>query len=173
LVKEYAGSLVQAKEKSILLDVAGDTSIPSLANVVVAYGDYGNAVAVSLISEHLVGLLGFGDVKLMKSQYQDAVLLMASEYYFLNLKEWTIFFRRCKLGDYGQMVWGNKLNTQSLMCALKTFVRDRRDAIAKREQEELNKKLLQKDENAITWEEWQKMKHKANNKYYEVGRNHI
>lgn len=160
MVKEYAGSLVQAKEKSILLDVAGDTSIPSLANVVVAYGDYGNAVAVSLISEHLVGLLGFGDVKLMKSQYQDAVLLMASEYYFLNLKEWTIFFRRCKLGDYGQMVWGNKLNTQSLMCALKNFVRDRRDAIAKREQEELNKKLLQKDENAITWEKWQKMKHK-------------
>lgn len=91
---------------------------------------------------HLVSLLDFMDAGLVKAQYAYLCILLATEYYYLNLVEWVLFFRKCKLGAYGQMIWGDKLNTQTLMIGLRKFISERADAISRREKQEQSKSEL-------------------------------
>lgn len=158
LVKCYSGRDAQAEEQKQLIDVAGNKNIATLSDVAAVYG---NRMCAVLISNHIASLLGFSDVSLMKDQYKDIVVLLCSEYYWINLREWNIFFRRCKLGEYGQIVWGDKLNTQGLTIAIKSFLRDR--AIAIDEAESKKRTLLSKREreNAIPQEEYHSLKERA------------
>ena len=131
LVANWSGGVAQVNINSDLSEIAGVTNIPSIADVTVAFS---NKTAIEVIANHLLSLCAFGDKQLKPTQFFDSAMLIATEYYFLNLSEVCLFFRRCKLGYYGQLVWGKELNIQQVMTALRLFIRDRYDAINKREE---------------------------------------
>lgn len=137
MVASYSSPTIQAGETRTLVDVAGLETIPTLVDLAKAYGT--NTYATTLLMNHLVSLLDFVDSKLVKAQYTHLCILLATEYYYLNLVEWVLFFRKCKLGEYGQMIWGDKLNTQTLMIGLRKFLTDRIDAISIRERKQKSK----------------------------------
>lgn len=137
LVREWSGTIAQINVKQNLLVIAGAKNIPTLADVTRAYD---NTTAITIIANHLQSLCSFGDTVVKEDQFIDTALLIATEYYYLNLSELCLFFRRCKLGQYGQLVWGAKLNIQQVMSALYQFSRDRVEAITKKEIEEQNAK---------------------------------
>ena len=137
MVREWSGTIAQINVKQNLLVIAGAKNIPTLADVTRAYD---NTTAITIIANHLQSLCNFGDTEVKQDQFLDTALLIATEYYYLNLSELCLFFRRCKLGNYGQLVWGAKLNIQQVMSALYQFSRDRVEAITKKEIEEQNAK---------------------------------
>ena len=134
LVEEWGGAIAQINMKEDLMQIAGANNIPSLVDV---SRSFGNKTAINIISSHLKSLCQFGDTEVSLTQFVDTAMLIATEYYYLNLSELCLFFRRCKLGVYGQVVWGSKLNIQQVMSALYQFSRDRVEAITKRESEQL------------------------------------
>ena len=140
MVASYSSLKIQAGETRTLIEVAGLETIPTLADLSRAYQT--NTYATTLLMNHLVSLLDFMDSGLVKAQYAYLCILLATEYYYLNLVEWVLFFRKCKLGAYGQMIWGDKLNTQTLMIGLRKFVSERTDAISRREKQEKSKSEL-------------------------------
>ena len=140
MVASYSSLKIQAGETRTLIEVAGLETIPTLADLSRAYQT--NTYATTLLMNHLVSLLDFMDSGLVKAQYAYLCILLATEYYYLNLVEWVLFFRKCKLGAYGQMIWGDKLNTQTLMIGLRKFISERTDAISRREKQEQSKSEL-------------------------------
>lgn len=136
------GASAQSKCDVTLSQIAGHKDIPSVGDVNVAFG---NAVMVSIISDHIRGLLRYTGVDVSANALQsnqtlamqilDTANIIASNYYYLNLMEIALFFREVKSGKRGQVVWGSKLNTQELMVRLSEFVSDRRTAIEKNESE--------------------------------------
>lgn len=137
------GASSQNKCDCDLRQIATNKDIPSVADVNVVYG---NAVMVAIVSDHLRGLLRYVGIdvsaqalqsnQILAMQILDTANIIASNYYFLNLMELALFFREVKSGKRGQVIWGNKLNTQELMVRLSEFVSDRACAIDKNEMEE-------------------------------------
>ena len=137
------GASSQNKCDCDLRQIAANKDIPSVADVNVVYG---NAVMVAIVSDHLRGLLRYVGIdvsaqalqsnQILAMQILDTANIIASNYYFLNLMELALFFREVKSGKRGQVIWGNKLNTQELMVRLSEFVSDRACAIDKNEMEE-------------------------------------
>lgn len=137
------GASSQNKCDCDLRQIAANKDIPSIADVNVVYG---NAVMVAIVSDHLRGLLRYVGIdvsaqalqsnQILAMQILDTANIIASNYYFLNLMELALFFREVKSGKRGQVIWGNKLNTQELMVRLSEFVSDRACAIDKNEMEE-------------------------------------
>ncbi|MGL5261964.1 MAG: DUF6633 family protein [Bacteroides sp.] len=136
LVEAWSGTVAQIRAQQDLMTIANNPNIPTIADVSRAFG---NETAIKIIANHLQSLCNFGDTEVNPEQFLDTALLIATEYFYLNLSELCLFFRRCKLGQYGQIVWGSKLNIQQVMSALYQFRRDRVEAISKREQEERKK----------------------------------
>lgn len=136
LVEAWSGTVAQIRAQQDLMTIANNPNIPTIADVSRAFG---NETAIKIIANHLQSLCNFGDTEVKLEQFLDTALLIATEYFYLNLSELCLFFRRCKLGQYGQIVWGSKLNIQQVMSALYQFRRDRVEAISKREQEERKK----------------------------------
>ena len=132
LVASYSTKNIQIRESRILEDVAGVKNIPTLADLARAYGV--NTYATTLLINHLAWLTRCMDSKLAKAQYTDIALMIASEYYFINLVEWNIFFKRCMMGYYEQVIWGDKINVQQLMASIRKFLSERATAISKREE---------------------------------------
>lgn len=136
------GSSAQNKCDMSLMQIANHKDIPSVADVNVVYG---NAVMVAIVSDHVRGILRYVGVdvsanalqsnQILAMQILDTANIIASNYYYLNLMEIALFFREVKSGKRGQVIWGNKLNTQELMVRLSDFVSDRRIAIEKNELE--------------------------------------
>lgn len=136
------GASAQNKCDVSLRQIANHKDIPSVADVNVVYG---NAVMVSIVSDHIRGVLRYVGVdvsagalqsnQMLAMQILDTANIVASNYYYLNLMELALFFREVKSGKRGQVVWGSKLNTQELMVRLSEFVADRALAIEKNEME--------------------------------------
>ena len=111
--------------------------------------------------------------QLLAIQIFDTANIIASNYYYLNLMEIALFFREVKSGKRGQVVWGNKLNTQELMVRLADFVSDRRIAIekneleAKKEREQKGFSNIKQAGTAITEgvNGWRKMYEEAKSNY--------
>lgn len=137
------GASSQNKCDFPLRQIANHKAIPSVADVNRVFG---NATMVSIISDHIRGVLKYVGVdvsaealqsnQMLAIQIFDTANIVASNYYYLNLMEIALFFREVKSGKRGQVVWGNKLNTQELMVRLSEFVSDRATAIEKNEMEE-------------------------------------
>ena len=137
------GASSQNKCDVSLRQIANHKDIPSVADVNRVYG---NATMVSIVSDHIRGILKYVGVdvsadalqanQMLAIQIFDTANIIASNYYYLNLMELALFFREVKSGKRGQVVWGNKLNTQELMVRLAEFVSDRALAIEKNEMEE-------------------------------------
>lgn len=154
--------------------------IPTIADVNVVYG---NAVTISIISDHIRGILRYVGVDVSANALQsnqslamqilDTANIIASSYYYLNLMELALFFREIKSGKRGQVVWGSKLNTQELMVRLSEFVSDRSTAIekneleAKKERDKNNFPTLTQAGAAITEgiNEWRRMLEDARNNF--------
>lgn len=146
LVNEESGSIAIASETSSLLDAAGNSEHPTLADIAKVLGQ---EYATMLILNNLSSLLSFADTGLVRTQYADVILLLASEYYYINTKEWLLFFRKCKLGEYGQMIWGDKLNTQQLMMSVRSFLSDRATAIQRKDSEKKTEPLKTQGANIV------------------------
>ena len=132
MVEKWGGAIAQLHVNKDLSAIAGKQNTPSIADVSKAFD---NETAINIISKHLLSLCVLGDATLKPEQFFDSALLIASEYYYLSLSELSLFFRRAKLGFYGQLVWGVKLNIQQVMTALFQFSKDRKEAIVQRETE--------------------------------------
>jgi hypothetical protein len=136
------GASAQNKCDFSLRQIANHKDIPSVADVNRVYG---NVTMVSIVSDHIRGVLKYVGVdvsaealqsnQMLAIQIFDTANIIASNYYFLNLMEIALFFREIKSGKRGQVVWGSKLNTQELMVRLSEFVSDRACAIDKNEME--------------------------------------
>ncbi len=174
------GASAQNKCDCSLRQIAAHKGIPSVADVNVVYG---NAVMVAIVSDHLRGVLRYVGIdvsttalqsnQILAMQILDTANIIASNYYFLNLMELALFFREIKSGKRGQVIWGNKLNTQELMVRLSEFVSDRAAAIikneleAKKEQEEKGFTNIKQAGAAITegLNGWRRMLEEAKTNY--------
>lgn len=174
------GASSQNKCDVSLRQVANHKDIPSVADVNCVYG---NATMVAIVSDHIRGVLKYVGIdvsaealqsnQMLAIQIFDTANIIASNYYFLNLMEIALFFREVKSGKRGQVIWGNKLNTQELMVRLSDFVSDRRIAIekneteAKREQETKSFSTIKQAGAAITAgvNGWRKMLEEAKTNY--------
>ena len=174
------GASAQNKCDCSLRQIAAHKDIPSVADVNVVYG---NAVMVAIVSDHLRGILRYVGIdvstnalqsnQILAMQILDTANIIASNYYFLNLMELALFFREIKSGKRGQVIWGNKLNTQELMVRLSEFVSDRAAAIskneleAKKEQEEKGFTNIKQAGSAITegLNGWRRMLEEAKTNY--------
>lgn len=143
LVEMWGGAISQLNAVTDLCLIAANKKIPTIADVSVVFG---NDTAVSLISEHLLSLCKNADRELTAYQFIDTSLLIATEYYFLNLSEISFFFRGCKTGKYGQIVWGQTLNIQQVMTAARTFLKERNTSIEQNEKERVE---IQKEKGFI------------------------
>ena len=156
LVERFSGLTAQINAKD-LADVAGVSKYATLTDISKAYNEtdeygnhVGNTTAVRIVAEHLKSLYQFADADVSLDQFMDTATLIVSEYKWLNIHEISVFFRRCKLGKYGQMIWGSRLNTQQIMIALKEFHKERADVINKRESELLKLKREEEKKHSIT-----------------------
>lgn len=135
MVEGWSGAIAQINSVTDIQVIAANGQIPSLADVSVVFG---NDTVVKIISEHLISLCKNADTGLTTYQYADISLLIATEYYYLNLAELSYFFRGCKIGRYGQLVWGSNLNVQQMMTAIRRFLAERSEALERNE-----KKLIE------------------------------
>ncbi|MGL5980220.1 MAG: DUF6633 family protein [Phocaeicola sp.] len=136
LVAEWSGTIAQLK-CNIHLDDAVEMDIPTLSDV---NATFGNLTSLDIISEHILSVMSFAGVDLTKEQGQETALAILSNYYYLNLAELCIFFSKLKAGEYGQLVWGSRLNNQSIMVALKSFTHERYASITRVEQQKAKDK---------------------------------
>nr|WP_320058806.1 hypothetical protein [uncultured Bacteroides sp.] len=130
LVEQWGGAIAQIKSVTDIQLIAANRQIPTLADVSVVFG---NDTVIKIISEHLRSLCKNADTGLTTYQFADTSLLIATEYYYLNLAELSYFFRGCKIGRYGQLVWGSSLNIQQMMTAARRFLTERNEAIDRNE----------------------------------------
>ncbi len=135
MVEQWSGAIAQINSVTDIQVIAANRQIPTLADVSIAFG---NDTVVKIISEHLFSLCKNADTELTTYQFADTSLLIATEYYYLNLAELSYFFRGCKIGKYGQLVWGSSLNVQQMMTAIRRFLIERNEAVERNE-----KKLLE------------------------------
>lgn len=174
------GASSQNKCDFSLRQIAAHKDIPSVADVNRVYG---NVTMISIVSDHLRGVLKYVGVDVSAEALQsnqtlaiqifDTANIIASNYYYLNLMELALFFREVKAGKRGQVVWGSKLNTQELMVRLSEFVSDRACAIernemeSKKEQEKKGFANIKQAGAAITegLSGWRRMLEKAKTNY--------
>lgn len=115
--------------------------IPTLADV---NRMHGNKTSLGIIALHLISVVRFAGVDLSQEQAEETALVILSGYYYLNLAELAMFFHRLKCGELGQVVWGQKINNQAIMCALHDFAAERRQKIDRIEAEKAQAESLER-----------------------------
>lgn len=115
--------------------------IPTLADV---NRMHGNKTSLGIIALHLISVVRFAGVDLTQEQTEETALVILSGYYYLNLAELALFFHRLKCGELGQVVWGQKINNQAIMCALHDFAAERRQKIDRIEAEKAQAESLER-----------------------------
>ena len=136
------------------LAVMGD--FPTLADINQAYGSgSGEKWLVPQIADLTIFT---GAKNIDKYQHRALARLLSSEYYWLKLSEFLLFFHRFKMGRYGHF-FGN-VDPMVITCAMRDFIAERNVIIAEEEQKE--RKRLEEEERKrnppITWEEWERKK---------------
>lgn len=115
--------------------------IPTIADV---NRMHGNKTSLEIIALHLISVVRFAGVDLTREQAEETALVILSGYYYLNLAELALFFHRLKCGELGQVVWGQKINNQAIMCALHDFAAERRQKIDRIEAEKAQAESLER-----------------------------
>lgn len=100
--------------------------------------------------------------KMTKEQLRECASLIASEYYYLKISELMLFFRRFKLGMYGKFY--GTVDPIVITTSLRTFINERNETYARHESELLQEEMKRDADNAITHEEYLKLKLKKNRK---------
>ena len=137
-----------------VMAVMGD--FPTLADINQAFGSgSGEKWLVPQIADLT---LYTGAKNIDKYQHRALARLLSSEYYWLKLSEFLLFFHRFKMGHYGRF-FGN-VDPMVITCAMRDFIAERNDIIAEEEQKE--RERLEEEERKrnppITREEWERIK---------------
>lgn len=142
LVADWSGTGAQvAAGQMALSEIVQREDIPTLADVNRVHG---NLASIRIIAEHLISVVRFAGVELTEDQAKETALVILSGYYYLNLAELALFFHRLKCGELGQVVWGQKINNQAIMCALHDFAAERRQKIDRIEAEKAQAESLER-----------------------------
>lgn len=123
---------------------------PTLGQVGAAYG--ANAPAAWLIP-FLWDVSEFCGCreKLTRRQMEELAYLIAREWHWLKVTELMLFFWRMKSGCYGRF-YGN-IDPMVMTTALRAFVKDRNDIIARHDAETLEEKFSEWKRRAVSYEE--------------------
>lgn len=142
LVANWSGTGAQiAAGQMALSEIVQREDLPTLADVNRVHG---NIASIAIIAEHLISVVRFAGVDLTQDQAKETALVILSGYYYLNLAELALFFHRLKCGELGQVVWGQKINNQAIMCALHDFAAERRQKIDRLEAEKVQAESLER-----------------------------
>lgn len=96
--------------------------------------EYGASFAEQWLLPQIADLSLFTGAKnLDKRKQMELAQTMAAEYYYLKVTEFLLFFARFKSGRYGRFY--GAVDPMVITCALREFVSERNDIIARTEQE--------------------------------------
>ncbi len=139
--------------------VCNEYKIPTLATV---SGAYGVDAAINWLMIQFENLNDFVGVKEKMQIYQlnELSTLFFSECYYLNISEIMLFLIKLKRGDFGEFY--GYIDPLKIMSAKNEFIRQRRLALQKHEEEKEKEKMKEMrkkwDEEGITYDEFLKLK---------------
>jgi len=132
---------------------------PTLAEV---RKDYGVCVVMDWLKIELNDYQNFVGVKEDNKMALDSVgelcQMIVNRYYYLKLSEFMLFLNKMKYGDYGE-VYGT-IDPVRILRSLRSFVDDRNTIIDRVEQRRREEEDERSRKNAVTYEEYLKMKKK-------------
>lgn len=132
---------------------------PTLGEMQEAYGEI---VGIAFLKAQFIKINEFAGSKqkISEAQLEDLSLQIMAEYPFLNVLEVIVFCGRLRSGMYGEFY--GSVDPMKILYGLSLFCKDRQNDIARyetaMEKAEMNRKREEWAKNAITWEEWQKIK---------------
>ena len=150
----------QAFSRLIERAVTGD--YPTLTEIGLAYGDWFPAKWLSV--QIADAMLFVGAKNLDKWQQSKLAQLIATEYHYFKVTELLVFFYRFKTGRYGHFY--GVCDPHIVMCSLREFLQERNDVIAGVEQREREQREAEERKNAISYEEYLKLKAENQNSVF-------
>lgn len=127
---------------------AVSANFPTLAQIEQAYGD---GFPAEWLAPHVANLsLHTGAKNISVGQVRELSLIIAAEYHFLKITEILLFFHRFKAGHYGHFY--GSADPMVVTCALREFLKDRADLIARHEQEQRERSEAEHRKRTTTWE---------------------
>lgn len=119
---------------------------------------YGANTPIAWLMPQLYNLSEFCGCKdkLEGNPLKECAFTIATDFFYLKISELMLFFHRFKSGRYGRFY--GSVDPLVIMTALREFVIERNESIARHEQEEREKRVNEDREGAITYEEYKKMK---------------
>jgi hypothetical protein len=99
--------------------------------------------------------------KLQGKPLEECASVIATEFYWLKVSELMLFFHRFKSGRYGRFY--GSVDPLVITTSLREFLKERICVIEAREQEERRIKDEESKRNAITYEEYLKLKREREN----------
>lgn len=140
----------QAFARQPEIAVMGD--YPTLTKVCQAYGS--TASAQWLLPQIVDASLFVGAKNLDKRQQMQLAQVIATEYRHLKVTELLLFFHRFKTGRYGHFY--GSVDPMVITCALRTFIAERNELIARYEQQrrEQEEEEYRKNHPPMSYDEW-------------------
>lgn len=123
---------------------------------------YGEQTAYQWLLVQLLSLNNYAGVNngMTDAQVSELAYLILSNYYYLNLAEIMQFIAKFKLGIYGQFY--GSVDPLKITSALQSYIRDRNrsidDAENERKRKERERQAEENRKNAVTYEEYLKLK---------------
>lgn len=90
--------------------------------------------------------------KLTDSQYREMAFVLSTNWPYLKVSEYMLFFHRFKSGRYGRFY--GSIDPLIITQALRQFCDERAKAIDRHEQEEREKRMDESRKRSITWEQY-------------------
>lgn len=152
-----AGTRLLLAGKS-LAELSKSNKAPSLASL---QATAGQAITIEWINIQLQSLSDFaGQSKgLTQAQREETALLILARYYFLNLAELSIFFAKCKAGDYGEFY--GSVDPTRILARIPRFLRERSEVIDHYESKQRAKEREAEMQGTISYEEYIALKAQA------------
>ena len=159
LLERWNPSLQATAASRVIADLSLNRDIPALVDV---KNTYGEQTAYQWLLVQLLSLNNYTGVNngMTDAQVSELAYLILSNYYYLNLAEIMQFVAKFKLGIYGQFY--GSVDPLKITSALQTYIRDRNrsidDAENERKRKERERQAEENRKNAITYEEYLKLK---------------
>ena len=126
MVESWSGTVAQLQCTMSEYDIVRTEGLPTLSDINRVFG---NTTSVQILTNHLRSVMNYAGIEITNNQLAETAMAMLTNYYYLNVAEWCLFFNELKAGKRGQMVWGKNINNQAIMVALHDFAADRRSAL--------------------------------------------
>lgn len=132
--------------------------VPTLALLNQTYGKTASVQWLVVQIYNLSEFCGCKD-KLSTAQIHELSRIIDTSYYHLKLTELMMFFFNFKMGKYGKFY--GAVDPMVITCALREFMDERNSRIDQVENERRRKQEEKEMKNAVSYEEYQKMKKKS------------